>query len=268
MHAWLVDAFADRQYAGNPAAVVVRPDGFDTTERMQAAAAAFGLPTTAFVVPVAPGEFLIRWFTPKAELNICGHATVASACYLYEAAGGDAGELSFRGPHDVLYTSRRDGLISIALPRIDVVPVDPPPGLIEALGTPVERCALSPDDLLVEVGSEEAVAALRPDFARLAEFDVRGHVVTAASNRPGVDFVSRAFFPALGVDEDQVCVSAHCKLAPYWSGRLDRRRLSALQLSTRGGRLLVETADDHVRVAGAGIVRGRLPVGPRDLRRV
>jgi PhzF family phenazine biosynthesis protein len=253
----IVDTFADGRFAGNPAAVVVG-SSFPDPSHMQAIAHRIGLPTTAYLVPEAPGEHVVRWFTPYKEINLCGHATIASARHLFgQADNAGRTRLRFVSGNGTLYAERVDDLIAIDLPAAGLTLADPPAGLLEALGltaADVVACAVSSDDVLVELASAEAVAAVRPDFVALGRQPFRGHIVTA----PGAaeaDFVSRTFFPALGVDEDQVCVSAHCKLAPYWAGRLGRRAFTALQLSERGGRLQVEDAGDRVRVLGTALLR-------------
>lgn len=250
MRAWLVDTFADSRYQGNPAAVVIE-DELPATEVMQAVARRLDQPTTAFLSPLAPGEYRIRWFTPYKEINLCGHASIASAGYLYSAAGVDQdAELRFVTTTGHLYVQRTPDGIAIDMPRADVVPCDPPPGLREAIGADIVSCASSSDDLLIEVASAEVVAAAAPRFELLVGFPYRGHIVTAAAGEPGADFVSRTFFPALGVNEDQVCVSAHCKLGPYWGTRLGKARLVGLQLSERGGRLRVQVGADRVKIVG------------------
>jgi predicted PhzF superfamily epimerase YddE/YHI9 len=258
MPAWLVDTFADDRHAGNPAAVVALAE-FPTEEQMQRTAARLAQPTTAFVVASGPGEYRVRWFTPHKEINLCGHATIASTRYLVEH--GAVGRLRFVCDNGVLVAEPVGDLVSIDLPAAPPVPAAPPEGLLAALGTDAVACAVSHDDVLVELASPRAVAAVRPDFAALARLPFRGHIVTAAdtAGRGGADFVSRTFFPALGVDEDQVCVSAHCKLAPYWAGRLGRDRLTGVQLSERGGRLDVELRGDRVRVLGSAVLRH--PIG-------
>jgi len=257
----IVDAFADERFAGNPAAVVPGP-AFPAADEMQAVAHRIGLPTTAFVVPDGPGEYQVRWFTPYKEINLCGHATIASARHLFGLPGNVERErLRFVSGNGVLNASRDGDLIAIDLPGSRLTVAEPPPGMLAALGLDsVVACVVSSDDVLVEVASEEAVRAVRPDFPALGRLPFRGHIVTARADSE-VDFVSRTFFPSLGVDEDQVCVSAHCKLAPYWAGRLGRRQLTALQLSERGGRLAVEDAGERVRVLGSAVPRG----GARDL---
>jgi PhzF family phenazine biosynthesis protein len=208
-------------------------------------------------LPAGPGEYRVRWFTPYKEINLCGHATIASARHLFGLADNAARTtLRFISENGVLYAERVGDLIAIDLPAAGLTRTDPPPGLLAALGlTDAVGCAISSDDVLVELASADAVAAVRPDFPALAGQPFRGHIVTAGGAGTGVDFVSRTFFPALGVDEDQVCVTAHCKLAPFWSDRLGRLHLTALQLSERGGRLEVEYAGDRVRVLGSAVVR-------------
>lgn len=252
----IVDTFADDRFAGNPAAVVPTP-AFPAVEAMQRIAYQIGLPTTAFVVPAAPGEYRVRWFTPYKEINLCGHATIASArCLFGLDDNARQTTLRFVSGNGVLYAERVGDLIAIDLPAAELAPANPPPpGLLEALGTEAMTCAVSSDDVLVEVASADAVAAVQPDFAALARQPFRGHIVTGPA-ASGADFVSRTFFPSLGVNEDQVCVSAHCKLAPFWARRLGKRELTALQLSERGGRLVVEDRGDRVRVLGAAVCRG------------
>ena len=157
------------------------------------------------------------------------------------------------GPLRTHWDGRR---VFLELPRMDVTESPVEPDLERALGTRVVRCLRSVDDLVAEVESAQAVERLRPDFAAIAAMPCRGLVVTAAGEAGGRDFVSRSFFPRLGVDEDQVCVSAHCKLGPLWASRLGRQRLTALQLSPRGGELVVEVVGDRVHVAGSALVRG------------
>ncbi|MGW4393666.1 PhzF family phenazine biosynthesis protein [Amycolatopsis nivea] len=255
-----VDAFADGRYAGNPAAVALLP-AFPEAPVLQDTAFRIGLPTTAFLVPRGTGAYDVRWFTPHAEINLCGHATIAAARLLFDEPG-NAGSprLTFVSGNGVLFAERDGELVGIDLPAAPVAEADPPEGLLAALGVRALSCHVSADDVLVELPSPEAVAAVRPDFAALARLPFRGHIVTAAD---GEGFVSRTFFPSLGVDEDQVCVTAHCKLGPYWAGRLGRKRLSARQLSERGGSLRVEDAGERVRVWGTAVARpGSGEVGP------
>ncbi len=260
----IADAFCDADFLGNPAGVVLLQDGFPAKSQMQAAAARWALPTTAFVSSGCDGGFSIRWFTPREELNLCGHATIAAAGVLAREGRVARGrsivfETGF-GP--LLATVRtRPGeagadRVTLDLPALDVSPCAPPDGLAEALGVDAPQCVGSVDDLIVLLPDAETVRALNPDFRALEPMAYRGHVVTAPGDGAGAHFVSRSFFPAMGVDEDQVCVSAHCKLAPYWAGRLGRASMTALQLSRRGGRLELDVEGARVRVTGAVMVRG------------
>jgi predicted PhzF superfamily epimerase YddE/YHI9 len=251
----IVDTFADERFAGNPAAVV-HASAFPSVEVMRQSAYRIGLPTTAYVVPHGPGAYRVRWFTPYAEINLCGHATIASACHLFGLAHNTGrAQLRFESDNGILYTERVGDLIGIDLPAAGLTRAVPPPGLLDALRTEASTCAVSSDDILIEVESPQAVAELRPDFAALARLPFRGHIVTARGVGE-VDFVSRTFFPSLGVNEDQVCVTAHCKLATFWAARLGRPMLAALQLSERGGRLVVEDRGTRVRVLGSAVPRG------------
>ena len=269
MQCHIVDTFVGGRYAGNPAAVVPA-ERFPPVDLMQGMAHWIDLPTTAFVVATAPGEYRVRWFTPYKEINLCGHATIASARHLFrqpENARHD--RLRFVSDNGVLNAERAGELIAIDLPAARLTPTGPPPGLLEALGVDAVACAVSSDDVLVEVDDVDAVTAARPDFAALARLPYRGHIVTARGAGEA-DFVSRTFFPSLGVDEDQVCVTAHAKLVPYWSARLGRRDLTALQLSQRGGRLVLQDAGERVRVLGSAVPRrevlhteGLEPIGSR-----
>jgi PhzF family phenazine biosynthesis protein len=256
MKAWIVDAFADERYQGNPAAVVVCCDGFLPTESMQATALALGMPSTAFVVPGDRGDYDVRWFTPSTELSICGHATIACAAYLYMVEERPShSELCFRTQSGPLFARFDTGRISLSLPCMELSTCAPIPGLQEAIGARIVRCARATDDIVMELESEDAIASLRPRFDALAAVPCRGHVVTARADGGRADFVSRTFFPALGVDEDQVCVSAHCKLGPYWAGKLNKQHLEAIQLSSRGGRLRLEVGATRVHVTGTAVVR-------------
>jgi predicted PhzF superfamily epimerase YddE/YHI9 len=225
---------------------------------MQATAHRIGLPTTAFLVPERPGEtYRIRWFTPHEEINLCGHATIAAARYVFDTVPGAAGRrLRFVSPNGVLHARGLGGTeIALDLPAVRTRPCAPPPGLVAALGTDVLGCHLTHDDVLVELASPAAVAAVAPDFPALARLPFRGHIVTAAAVDAGADFVSRTFFPSLGVDEDQVCVTAHAKLGPFWSARLGRATLTGLQLSQRGGRVRVTSGSERVEVIGTAVPR-------------
>jgi PhzF family phenazine biosynthesis protein len=248
-----IDAFTDRPFAGNPAAVCLLPAPRDA-EWMQAVAREMNLAETAFLTP-EDGGFRLRWFTPSVEVDLCGHATLASAHWLWECGvlpGSEAARFHTRS--GILTAARSDGWITLDFPATPARPVATPPGLDEALGTAAVGVAQSSFDYLVEVASEAAVRALAPDLAALARLGGRGVIVTARGESGGVDFVSRFFAPAAGVPEDPVTGSAHCALAPYWSERMGgRTEFVAAQLSARGGRLRVRLAGERVLLSGHAV---------------
>lgn len=261
-----VDAFADRAFAGNPA-VVCLLDRVRPARWMQTVAAEMNLSETAFVRPVARG-FSLRWFTPKAEVDLCGHATLAAAHVLWsERVVRPGRDLAFHTRSGVLTAVRaegRAGAIELDFPARIARPCARPAGLGRALGASAVRAvAKNQDDLLVEVASERDVRALRPDFGLLSKLPVRGVCVTARSSSKKFDFVSRFFAPRVGVDEDPVTGSAHCALAPWWRERLGRDAMKGYQASARGGVVEVQVAGARVKLRGGvvTIVRGQLVAG-------
>lgn len=263
-----VDAFTDRAFAGNPAAVCWLPEAREA-EWMQHVAREMNLSETAFLVRREAGDggdgFDLRWFTPAVEVELCGHATLASAHVLWESGRLAAGETARFHTRSGLLTAERmpgaDGWIELDFPANRAAEVPPPPGLLESLGAAEVRfVGKSRFDYLVELPSEAAVLALRPDFGRLRTIPVRGIVVTARAAQGPFDFVSRFFAPAAGVDEDPVTGSAHCTLAPYWGARLGRDTLLAHQVSARGGVMRLRLAGDRVKLGGQAVTvfSGRL----------
>ncbi|HEX5726747.1 MAG TPA: PhzF family phenazine biosynthesis protein, partial [Longimicrobiaceae bacterium] len=215
-----VDAFTDRPFAGNPAGVCVLDAPAD--ERwMQAVAAEMNVSETAFLHP-EEGGWRLRWFAPQVEIDLCGHATLASAHVLWQEGRLGAGEEArFHTRSGVLTCRRReDGWIEMDFPATPPQPDPGPPGLGEALGAAPVQVGKSRFDYLVEVGSEAEVRALAPDLAALRALRTRGVIVTARAETDGFDFVSRFFAPGVGIDEDPVTGSAHCTLAPYWADKL------------------------------------------------
>lgn len=256
---WVADAFCAPPHLGNPAAVILLDHDFPEAAILQETAARLAYPTLAVVAPGADRR-PIRWFTPQEELNLCGHASIAAAAVLGAAARSTAEPIRFttQAAGELVCALSRDGHATLDLPVSSLAPIPVPPQAAKAIGAPVESCVGSSDDLVYVLADRRAVAAAAPDLAALAQLPWRGHVITAPAD-PGdeADFVSRSFFPALGVDEDQVCVSAHCKLAPYWQARLGPRDLLALQLSSRGGRLSIRLEGARVQVGGAARIRRR-----------
>lgn len=259
-----VDAFTDEPFAGNPAAVCLLAADADPAW-MQRVAAEMNLSETAFLHPSAEaGRYGLRWFTPTVEVELCGHATLASAHVLFSEGLAEAGRPvrfdSASGP----LTARpgAGGAIWLDFPATPAAPADPPGGLLEALGVgPVRWVGLGRLDYLVELEDEAAVRDLAPDVGRLGWLGSRGVIVTAAASGTGAyDFVSRFFAPGAGIDEDPVTGSAHCALGPFWAGRLGRDELTGFQASARGGLVQVRPEGDRVLLGGRAVtvLRGQL----------
>lgn len=264
-----VDAFTNRPFAGNPAAVCVltapREDLW-----MQAVAAEMNLSETAYLLREKESDpetdakvFRLRWFTPEVEVDLCGHATLASAHVLWTE-----GHLPLDSPalfntrSGRLTARRRDDWIELDFPCTPVSTEKPAdPALFSALlNVPVVNAAYSTFDALAEVESEEVLLGLRPDFVQLGALPIRGLIVTARASRPGFDFVSRFFAPAVGINEDPVCGSAHCCLGPYWGERLGKTDLLAFQASRRGGVVRIGLRGKRVTLAGqaVSVLKGEL----------
>jgi len=253
MRLFQVDAFADSVFAGNPAAVCLLA-GPAEARWMQSVASEMNLSETAFVEPQAAG-YGLRWFTPVAEVGLCGHATLASAHVLYETGLAEpSGRVRFDSVSGPLTARREDGLLVLDFPARPAGPAPAPPGLLAALGVDsAEWTGQAKDDLMVVLGREEEVTGLRPDTVALAGYGTRGIIVTAPAARPGADFVSRFFAPGVGIPEDPVTGSAHCTLAPYWAQRLGRPQLTGYQASARGGTVRVRVEGDRVLLAGRAV---------------
>jgi PhzF family phenazine biosynthesis protein len=255
---WCVDAFTTERFRGNPAAVCLL-DAPAGEAWMQAVAAEMNLSETAFVVtaPSPDAELGLRWFTPQAEVALCGHATLASAHVLFTTGRlGPSETTRFSTASGLLTASLGgDGSIELDFPALASDPVPVPDGLSDALGAPVVATARNTHDLLVELDDAGTVRGLEPDLPRIAGFDVRAVVVTApADPGTGADFVSRCFAPRVGIPEDPVTGSAHCALAPYWSAKLGPTELVGDQLSARGGRVTCTvTPDARVLLGGHAV---------------
>ena len=249
---YIVDAFASGPFTGNPAAVCLLESSADAGW-MQSVAAEMNLSETAFLVPRQDG-FDLRWFTPVTEVDLCGHATLASAHALWETerlAGNEPARFHTRS--GVLTAMRAGDWIEMDFPATPPEPIEPPPGLSDLLGSVPRYVGRTPFDLFVELTDEEELYELSPDFAALSELPVRGFIVTTRSDSNTYDFLSRFFAPAAGVQEDPVTGSAHCALAPYWADQLARPKLTGYQASPRGGIVEVETANDRVKLRGQAI---------------
>lgn len=257
----IVDAFTPRPFAGNPAAVLVLPEPRDAAW-MQLVAREFNLSETAFLVRRVDG-FDLRWFTPEVEVELCGHATLASAHTLREFGLLPSGETArFHTQSGVLLARQEGEWIELDFPARLQQPCEPPAGLVAALGVAPRYVGRWNDDWLVELGSEPEVRDARPDHTRLAAVGVRGAMITAAASTTGFDFVSRFFVPGAGIAEDPVTGSAHCCLTPFWAGRLGKAEMTAFQASARGGVLRVRIEGERVRIGGRAITvaRGELLV--------
>ncbi len=274
-----VDAFAAEVFAGNPAAVVVLERGWLEDRLLAAIASENNLSETAFLVPADGDEadYELRWFTPTVEVELCGHATLASGHVLMRHLGWAGERVRFRTRmRGIVGVERGDeGRLVLDFPAIEPVAHPGPEGLAEGLGaTPAEVVAsdtsAAPGYVAAVFGSAEEIRTLRPDFRRLAGVGIGMVIATGPGagrdDAPdGVDFVSRFFAPGAGIDEDPVTGSVHCLLTAYWSSRLGRRSMRARQLSARGGELWVECAGDRVRIAGHAVTYlvGEIEVGER-----
>jgi predicted PhzF superfamily epimerase YddE/YHI9 len=254
-----VDAFTDHPFAGNPAAVCLLPR--PAPERwMQQVAAEMNLSETAFLLAEGDG-YRLRWFTPAVEVDLCGHATLASAHVLWEAGYLEPDEeVQFLTRSGLLTAEQRAAGIELDFPARPASPCPPPPGLLDALGTAAAWVGHNGMDYLVVVEDEQTVRGLRPDFARLAALPVRGVIVSSQADSRDCDFVSRFFAPAAGIAEDPVTGSAHCCLGPFWGERLGKQDLVGYQASARGGVVRVRVQGDRVRLGGRAVtvLRGEL----------
>ncbi|WEH32383.1 PhzF family phenazine biosynthesis protein [Streptomyces sp. AM 4-1-1] len=268
----IVDAFTDRPFAGNPAGVLLLDSAaFPEDDRLQRIATEVNLSETAFAHPLPPGgeaDWALRWFTPTTEVDMCGHATLATAHVLH-TTGTATGTVRFTARCGILTSvAHPDGSLTLDFPTAPLTPAAAPVGLAAALGAEpvsVHDTGTHLGDLLVELADEATVRGLTPDFAALAACSRRGVIATAAASdpSPGHDYVSRGFFPRVGIDEDPVTGSAHTALAPFWSARLGRDELTGLQASARSG--LVRTALRGERTLLTGdavtVIEGELLTG-------
>lgn len=251
MRIYQVDAFANKVFEGNPAGVCILAQAADE-KWMQDVAMEMNLPETAFLYKTE-GGFNLRWFTPCAEVDLCGHATLASAHVLWDKGLLNKTETAVFFTKSGRLTAEISGeLIYLNFPALAVEPVEDHSALEHALGAPVVYMGRNPMDYIVELENESAVLYLTPDMTALMQFG-RGVIVTAKADLPGCDFVSRFFAPAIGIPEDPVTGSAHCCLGPYWQSRLGKSDFTAYQASKRGGWLKVEVHGDRVRIGGKAV---------------
>jgi PhzF family phenazine biosynthesis protein len=248
-----VDAFTDKPYAGNPAAVCILDAPADETW-MKLVAREMNLSETAFLHPIQ-GGWSLRWLTPAVEVKLCGHATLASAFTLWETGVLRPGEAARFQTLSGWLTCRRDGdWIEMDFPAKVAAPCEAPPGLSDALGAMPLWVGNSGMDYLVELADEKTVRAVKPKLTALASLPVRGAIVTCRSESPCFDFISRFFAPAAGVNEDPVTGSAHCALGPYWQGKLGISEFTAYQASARGGVVKLSVRGDRVLLRGQAVM--------------
>ncbi|MGF1458290.1 MAG: PhzF family phenazine biosynthesis protein [Leptolyngbyaceae cyanobacterium] len=263
-----VDAFTNAPFAGNPAAVCVLPAPVSETW-MRAVAAEMNLSETAYLHPQEDG-YALRWFTPAAEVSLCGHATLASAHVLWSEGylTPDQGA-KFHTQSGLLTAQAEDGWITLNFPAQPTQPVSPPPELLKSLRglqpIAVECGGSAESNYLVELPSEDYVRSLQPDFGMLRLLPTQGLIVTAPSAADDVDFVSRYFAPAIGINEDPVTGSAHCSLMPYWQSKLGKSTLMAKQVSQREGILKLQQQGDRVLISGRAVtvMKGTLLSAPQ-----
>ncbi|MDP6924656.1 MAG: PhzF family phenazine biosynthesis protein [Candidatus Scalindua sp.] len=255
LNLYQIDAFTDTPFKGNPAAVIPLetwlPDNV-----MQSIAEENNLSETAFFVPKGNG-FHLRWFTPKTEVDLCGHATLAAAYVLFNILGYDQESIEFETKSGVLSVLNKDDWLAMDLPTQTPAPCNVPYEIVRAFDRAPIECFRS-EDYIVVFETECDILSIKPDLAYLRKLDLRGVIITAKSKQ--YDFVSRFFAPKYGIDEDPVTGSAHTQLVPYWAKKLDKTKMRAKQVSSRGGELACELCDNRVLISGKAVkfLEGRI----------
>jgi PhzF family phenazine biosynthesis protein len=254
MKLFTVDAFTNRPFTGNPAAVVPLESPLDP-HRMQLIAAEMNLSETAFVHRLHHDRFSLRWFTPQVEVDLCGHATLATAHILWQTGQLAPDATAHFETRSGTLTARRlaEDWIELDFPAQLVTPLPLDPHLEKILGHRPIAMAKGGDDLIVELSTPKILRSLHPDFAAIARLPYRGLVVTSISDDSHYDFISRFFAPAVGINEDPVTGSAHCALAPYWSAKFNKTDMLAHQSSPRGGTMRVQLQGPRVKLAGQAV---------------
>ncbi|MDZ7314864.1 MAG: PhzF family phenazine biosynthesis protein [candidate division KSB1 bacterium] len=248
-----VDAFTKEKFKGNPAVICLLERHADESW-MQAFAAEMNFSETAFVLPLEDG-FHLRWFTPTTEVDLCGHATLAAAHVLFEIGRLSTGSEAHFHTRSGLLTVRKEGdLYWMKFPSEPPKPTESSPSLTRIFGAPPIYVGRNRHDMLIHMEDPQMVTDFVPDFYELAEFPVRGIILTSRSEDPAYDFISRFFAPRVGINEDPVTGSAHCCLGPYWAQLLGKSSLRAYQASNRGGELLVVVKPDSVLLGGSAVM--------------
>jgi PhzF family phenazine biosynthesis protein len=247
-----VDAFTDEPFGGNPAAVCVLPEAADE-EWMQHLAREMNLSETAFLVEQDDG-YDLRWFTPAVEVDLCGHATLASAHILWEQGFLQPDSPArFHTRSGLLGAVRRGSWIELDFPAAPEKEAEIPKDLFKALGAPAQYAGKNRFDFVLEFESADTVRTMSPNFSLLSDFACRGFIVTSRSDADPYDFICRFFAPAAGINEDPVTGSAYCCLGPYWANKLDKKELTAYQASARGGVVKVRVGNDRVYISGQAV---------------
>jgi len=258
---YIVDAFTDKAFKGNPAAVCLLNEDVDSNW-MQSVAAEMNLSETAFLRKSNEG-FDLRWFTPEVEVDLCGHATLASAHVLWESSLLERGERAiFNSKSGVLTAEKKNSEIELNFPSMSIQEINGTEKLQEALGVNFVYTGKTKGYYIFEVESEDIVINTKPDFSALKEITDCGVIITSRSSSDKFDFVSRFFAPAYGINEDPVTGSAHCVLGPHWMKKLNKKNLRAFQASGRGGVLRIRNEDERVYIAGEAVtvLKGELVV--------
>lgn len=245
-----VDAFAEKVFSGNPAAVIPLQEWLPD-ETMQNIASENNLSETAFFIPEGSG-FHIRWFTPVSEVDLCGHATLASAHVIFNELDFAEEEIHFQSGSGILKVKSQEDLMILDFPVSPLNEISMPPDIFNAFEIIPEKCIKGKDDIMLVFESEENIKELKPNFEYLKKMDARGVIATAKSTT--FDFVSRFFAPLEGIDEDPVTGSAHTMLIPYWSEKLNKTDLVAGQISARGGILYCKNKSERVQIAGKAVI--------------
>lgn len=262
MKIWVVDAFTDTPFKGNPAAVIVVRD-FPSEEDCQNIAAEMNLSETAFIKPLPPSQnnsnptfpsnhFHLRWFTPKVEVKLCGHATLASAHILFQEDLVKGDTITFESLSGPLFVRKENDCIVLDFPLQKISHTLPKEFFKDLFTTNIVNCVQAYDDVIVELQNEDEVRKINLDPLKIKEIDCRGLIVTARGKGP-YDFVSRFFAPRVGVNEDPVTGSAHCKLADYWQQKLGKKEFKAYQASQRGGTINITVQEDRILLKGKAI---------------
>ncbi|WP_096187732.1 PhzF family phenazine biosynthesis protein [Evansella halocellulosilytica] len=260
VYIYFVNAFTNKAFKGNPAAIVFLQNEHSESW-MSSVAAEMNQSITTFLLKHNGNPYQIRWFTPEKEIPLCGHGTLGAAHILWNEFNETSERISFQSNTSELYAEKKGKKIQLTFPKIDSTMVETPNQLNEILGCSIQSCSWASDRYIVEVESEEVIHCIAPNFEKMRELDGTGVIVTSRGTG-SYDFVSRYFAPKIGIKEDYVTGSAHCSLAPYWSSRLHKTEFTAYQDSERGGEVSIQLTQDHVQLSGdcITVLKGNLVI--------